>query len=920
MGIRPSGRLLAGLLVLSVVSMTGLAPGVVRAQTRSRLGEAGQGTVVRVDVVVRDADGRPVRGLTQDDFDVFVAGRRQPIQAFAERAPVATGAVPRIRALPPDARWDVASNDVVTERHVVVLVVDDRDPSGTPSGVLLAARSFVEDLPAAAVVGIVFMSGRAGVELTHDRWLVRDVLTDPLTWPALADRPGARAAGAGDAGWSVGATLASAAARMPGENRGRRAFVLIGTAPPPSLDATAAVRLRDALSAGGVSMYAIQPGAAPDAWRADAWTDLIRRSGGRAFAGDEEAGQAALVVTEDIDYGYLLAYSRRTAVTEERLAVEVRRPGLDMRYRLGSGESVPAVAVEGQSDAPGVVPQSEAGLRLFAAAFPPSGREVPVAIAFEMTVPRAPLEDADPLLRDEVEFVVRALDLNTRQVVERRRKEDAVALRPRYGASLTADKVTYEFVTWVDLPPGRYQVALTARSVTLDARGSAYVTLDVPARSAGVPAVGGLVLGFPLGTNVPSALGSGADPVARDLRPVFGGIAGSTGVVARPPSLPRLRIDPTVQRQFESWDQVKVFFEVGLDGVADEAAAVIELLDASGQLVARESARATRRDDGRVTVDLPIANLAPGPYRVRARVTAGGREATRELGIAINGFPLAPGATRPGARTPVPTVPPVVPSVGPLPPPPAPPAVSASTSTSTPGAETSAGARAVESLRLRPDRSVLDEPALDLGTADQLASEGWDLYGKGDVEGAQVKLAAAVDAGSQSVWIHYARGLAEYALGHFAVAAESWEFVRRHEPTHEPVYFDLTDAYLSLDRPADAQAVLEDAARRWPLDPETHNALGVVLFSRGRVDEAIATFQRAVEVAPEDGLSHFNLGRAYHGRMLRWQASRTIQTASATSALADRDRQSAIREYQRALALGGSFEWDARDALRLLGG
>jgi tetratricopeptide (TPR) repeat protein len=221
---------------------------------------------------------------------------------------------------------------------------------------------------------------------------------------------------------------------------------------------------------------------------------------------------------------------------------------------------------------------------------------------------------------------------------------------------------------------------------------------------------------------------------------------------------------------------------------------------------------------------------------------------------------------------------------------------------------------------LRPDRSALAEQVRDLSTADQLASEGWDLYGKGDVEGAQVKLAAAVDAGSQSVWIHYARGLAEYALGHFEVAAESWEFVRRHEPTHEPVYFDLTDAYLSLDRPADAQAVLEDAARRWPRDPEAHNALGVVLFSRGRVDDAISTFLRAVEVAPDDGLSHFNLGRAYHGRMIRWQASRTIQTASATSALADRDRQSAIREYQRALALGGTFEWDARDALRLLGG
>jgi hypothetical protein len=54
--------------------------------------------------------------------------------------------------------------------------------------------------------------------------------------------------------------------------------------------------------------------------------------------------------------------------------------------------------------------------------------------------------------------------------------------------------------------------------------------------------------------------------------------------------------------------------------------------------------------------------------------------------------------------------------------------------------------------------------------------------------------------------------------------------------------------------------------------------------------------------------------------MVRWQTSRTVQTTVASQALADRDRQQAIAAYRRALELGGSFDWDAREAIRILSG
>src|SRR5687768_9821795 len=61
---------------------------------------------VLVDVYVTDTEGRPVRGLTVDDFEVFENGRRQPITAFT------TVEIPveRSERVWPDAEPDVLTN------------------------------------------------------------------------------------------------------------------------------------------------------------------------------------------------------------------------------------------------------------------------------------------------------------------------------------------------------------------------------------------------------------------------------------------------------------------------------------------------------------------------------------------------------------------------------------------------------------------------------------------------------------------------------------------------------------------------------------------------------------------------------------------------------------------------------------------
>src|SRR5207247_368985 len=65
--------------------------------------------------------------------------------------------------------------------------------------------------------------------------------------------------------------------------------------------------------------------------------------------------------------------------------------------------------------------------------------------------------------------------------------------------------------------------------------------------------------------------------------------------------------------------------------------------------------------------------------------------------------------------------------------------------------------------------------------------------------------------------------------------------------------------------------VMRDARERWPRDPEVYEALGVSQIWRGAYDDAIASFQQAVALVPNEGLGYFNLGKAYE---LKYRNSR----------------------------------------------
>lgn len=137
-------------------------------------------TLVTVDVVVLDRDGKPVPGLTADDFEIKLNGKPQPVRAL-NYVQVAQQAAPlTVTDVEPDepvGRRVVTNAAPVGDARLFVLMVDDLSfaPGGGKSLFAAAAR-FIERQPAADYVGLSTSSGSRIVNPTLDRRAVAGAL------------------------------------------------------------------------------------------------------------------------------------------------------------------------------------------------------------------------------------------------------------------------------------------------------------------------------------------------------------------------------------------------------------------------------------------------------------------------------------------------------------------------------------------------------------------------------------------------------------------------------------------------------------------------------------------------------------------------------------------------------------------------
>ena len=192
-----ASRIAAGLAVALTAALSAQEKPVFRLRT----------DLVQLHVMVADKQGHHLSGLTKDDFELHISGKRVEVAVLAENR-IGRPAMPSLST----ARSDVASNETVQRDTIIMLVLDDvhirRDSTEAARA---AASRFVEKIAGRAQVAVLFTSGRQGLEFTTDTQAIL------ATVQGLTGRENAMA-GRGAAMWPSGTS------NMDPSNGGRPAI------------------------------------------------------------------------------------------------------------------------------------------------------------------------------------------------------------------------------------------------------------------------------------------------------------------------------------------------------------------------------------------------------------------------------------------------------------------------------------------------------------------------------------------------------------------------------------------------------------------------------------------------------------------------------------------------------------------------
>lgn len=661
--------------------------------------------LIQIDVVVVDAEGRHIRGLTRDDFAVTDKTKPQTIAAFEEVSHERRRAALDAAPAPAPVRMDVASNQSVQAHRLVVMVIDDlhiyRGRAELSKNI---ARGVLDKLGADASMAVLFTSGEHSTEVTEDRSVLLGAV-DTLTGRKAVRRPTAArdtqrmAAGGGEGGRSLGEVQAAQdssvqdffdnmskykaledAARLLGQGDARRkAFVLVSegiakdvtgvfdaaTTPCdakcarcPCYHEIALRNMMNSLRRSNVVTYAIDPRGHvstqdlalelfPSPVGFDVhdplffWHNPVRAAQNGLRLTAEASGGFAIVDTdnfldgvdriiEDLDHYYLLGFYPNDPGKKGYRPLDVSvpaHPEWRVRFRKGyRAEGPPKPAVNKNPLAAlmsGALPDASLALRLQAIPLgQASGGDMRVALAFEVSVPRAGLEEADGKLRDELTYEVVVVDQTKAKVRSLGGLTAKVTLSPTAaGGRAAPDVATYQVAQTIALPPGRFQLRLAAESSKLSRGGSVYLHLVVPDMRRDEPSIGGIAVGYAGGSRIAAAVAA-PPPVSPAQR------AARMAVAAPPPALP---FAPTLDREFAAGDLLRVYFEVSARERREPAAGMIEILNADGT-AARPAQPFTADDRGRVDQQLSLADLPPGAYILRAHLTGGPKA---EIGISV---------------------------------------------------------------------------------------------------------------------------------------------------------------------------------------------------------------------------------------------------------------------------------------------
>jgi VWFA-related protein len=485
-------------------------------------------TLVEVDIVVTDKSGLPVRGLGQDDFEIFEDDRIVDLATFS--AIDVAGASPSLLPAAPRSGSAFASNDRIDAGRLMLIVLDDVQvgfTAGRMAIVKSVARRAVERLGPADLAGVMTTSGRLGgqAEFTTDKSrliaaIERFVPQAEHELPSIANAPPSipgsnpqverlveRRTPSAMAGLT---TAARALGTIPHRRKG---VLLISQGFPASLEeiirdpkvGAAWESVREFMLTAQRNNVAVYT-ADPCGLEVDAGCTRTSRQNLRTIA--EETGGFAVVNTNAPDASidrmlaengtyYLIGYNSPAPPNDgkhHRIKVRSRVPNVEIRAR--QGYDAPAKAVNASS----ATPLED----LTRAAIPTAGLAMRV-VAIPAPLPAKPSAS-----------VIVGIELPWAVATRARRIEFAIVAIDQQGTTRASVRFTTDFAvaeastsSWtrtgsrIDVPPGEYHVRVAAVGGD-HSQGSVFTEVSVPAFDAEL-GVGGLSLGAPSSSAIAAA-------------------------------------------------------------------------------------------------------------------------------------------------------------------------------------------------------------------------------------------------------------------------------------------------------------------------------------------------------------------------------------------------------------------------------
>jgi tetratricopeptide (TPR) repeat protein len=153
---------------------------------------------------------------------------------------------------------------------------------------------------------------------------------------------------------------------------------------------------------------------------------------------------------------------------------------------------------------------------------------------------------------------------------------------------------------------------------------------------------------------------------------------------------------------------------------------------------------------------------------------------------------------------------------------------------------------------------------------DKSVRERWNDYGiglllQGDIKGAEAVFlkVTQMDPGHADGWVNVGR--ARVQEGNMDAAEQILRKALEVNPNLASAHFFLATALKSKGRYDEALQHLRAAAGQYPRDRVVVNQIGRILFLKRQYNEAIAEFQKVLQIDPEDLQAHYNLMLCYQG-------------------------------------------------------